>query len=78
MLKITIHSSDEAVTFQVEGKLVGAWAMESEQAWNNESSARNRKAFIVDLTETLYSTTKASAYSRRCSVTVRFSKHPEP
>jgi hypothetical protein len=54
MLKITIHSSDEAVTFQVEGKLVGAWAAELEQAWNKESSARNRKAFIVDLTETLY------------------------
>ena len=54
MLKITIHSSDEAVTFQVEGKLVGAWAAELEQAWNKESPARNRKAFIVDLTETLY------------------------
>ena len=54
MLKITIHSSDEAVTFQVEGKLVGRWAAELEQAWTKQSSARNRKAFIVDLTETLY------------------------
>ncbi|HLK20835.1 MAG TPA: TolC family protein [Bryobacteraceae bacterium] len=54
MLKITIHASDEALTFQVEGKLVGAWAVELEEAWVKESSVHNRKAFIVDLTETLY------------------------
>ena len=30
MLKITIHESSDALTFQVEGKLVGAWAKELE------------------------------------------------
>jgi outer membrane protein len=54
MLKITIHDSSEALTFQVEGKLIGAWARELEQAWKAASSVRKRKALIVDLTETLY------------------------
>ena len=54
MLKITIHESSEALTFQVEGKLVGDWAKELEQAWKGKSSTRDRKALIVDLTETLY------------------------
>lgn len=54
MLKITVHDSSEAITFQVEGKLVGAWAKELEQAWKTSSLSRNRKALIVDLTETSY------------------------
>src|SRR3984893_1840047 len=54
MLKITIHDSPEALTFQVEGKLMGGWAKELEQSWKTASSIRDRKALIVDLTETLY------------------------
>jgi hypothetical protein len=54
MLKITLHDGPEALTFQVEGKLVGAWAKELEQSWKTASSIRNRKALIVDLTETSY------------------------
>src|SRR5260370_38464638 len=54
MLKITMHDGPEALTFQVEGKLVGAWAKELEQSWKTASSIRDRKALIVDLTETLY------------------------
>src|SRR6202790_5223420 len=54
MLKITIHDGPEAITFQVEGKLIGAWAKELEQSWKTASEIRNRKALIVDLTETLY------------------------
>ena len=54
MLKITNHESAEAVTFQVEGKLVGAWAKELEHAWKTISTNQNRKALIVDLTEILY------------------------
>jgi outer membrane protein len=54
MLKITIHESSEALTFQVEGKLIGDWAKELEQAWQVSCAARNRKALIVDLTETLH------------------------
>src|SRR5882724_3700974 len=54
MLKITIHESSDALTFQVEGKLVGAWAKELEEAWNHARVTPERKALIVDLTETLY------------------------
>src|SRR5580704_4586551 len=54
MLKITIHESAEALTFQVEGKLIGDWAKELDQAWQVSYSVRNRKALIVDLTETLH------------------------
>ncbi len=54
MLKITMHDGPEALTFQVEGKLVGAWAKELEQSWKTASSIRNRKALIVDLTEISY------------------------
>lgn len=54
MLKITIHDSPEALTFQVEGKLIGAWAKELEQSWKTAASIRNRKALIVDLTGTMY------------------------
>jgi hypothetical protein len=54
MLKITIHDRPETLTFQVEGKLIGAWARELEQSWKTSASIRDRKALIVDLTETLY------------------------
>ncbi len=52
MLKITMHEGPTATTFQVEGKLVGAWAGELEQAW--DASAVANKARIVDLTGTLF------------------------
>jgi outer membrane protein len=54
MLKITIHHSPTTLTFQVEGKLIGAWARELEAAWNSVSSNPNEKARVVDLTETLF------------------------
>lgn len=54
MLKITVHDAPEALTFQVEGKLIGAWARELEQSWETADRVRSRKAPIVDLTGTLY------------------------
>ncbi|MGD0299158.1 MAG: TolC family protein [Bryobacteraceae bacterium] len=54
MLKITIHESSDALTFQVEGKLVGDWAKELEQAWKTNYRVTSGKKLIVDLTETLY------------------------
>src|SRR5690348_13258530 len=54
MLKISIHDDPEALTFKVEGKLIGAWAKELEQSWKTASSIRERKALIIDLTEALY------------------------
>ncbi len=54
MLKITIHDSPESQTFQVEGKLIGAWARELEQSWKTASSVNDRKARIIDLAGTLF------------------------
>jgi len=51
---MTIHDGPEALTFQVEGKLISAWAKELEQSCKTGASTRERKALIVDLTETLY------------------------
>ena len=54
MLKISVHEAPATVTFQVEGKLVGAWAKELEQSWSAAASLRKQKKAIVDLTETLF------------------------
>jgi outer membrane protein len=54
MLRITIHDSPEALTFLVEGKLVGDWAKELEQCWQQSASVRGHRALIVDLSETLF------------------------
>jgi outer membrane protein TolC len=50
MLKITIHDAPETLTFQLEGRLIGAWARELEQSWMTARSVVGRKSVIVDLT----------------------------
>ena len=50
MLKITIHDSPEALTFQVEGKLIGDWAKELEAGledsfYSAESESINRRSY---------------------------------
>jgi hypothetical protein len=54
MLRITMHDDLEALTFQVEGRLVGAWARELEQSWKIAAPVRGNKARIVDLTGILF------------------------
>jgi outer membrane protein TolC len=54
MLRITTQTSPEAVTFLVEGKLVGEWAKELEQAWEQNAAERQHRAAIIDLTETQF------------------------
>jgi hypothetical protein len=54
MLRITTLSSADALTFRLEGKLVGAWAKELEQAWIASAGARDGRKLTVDLTETLF------------------------
>jgi hypothetical protein len=54
MLKVTLHDSLEAITFQVEGRLVGAWAAELEQSWKTAALVRGNKTRIVDLTGILF------------------------
>lgn len=54
MLRITVQDNPEALTFLVEGKLVGAWARELEKSWREAELVRGHRAMIVDLTETLF------------------------
>jgi outer membrane protein TolC len=54
MLRITLHDTPKALTFEVEGRLVGAWARELEQSWKTATSIGDGRAMIVDLRGTLY------------------------
>ncbi len=54
MLRITMQESPEALTFLVEGKLVGAWAKELEESWRQAASLRGHRALIIDLSEALF------------------------
>jgi len=49
-----MHDSPEALTFLVEGRLIGEWARELEQSWKSAASMRENRAPIVDLTGTLF------------------------
>jgi outer membrane protein len=54
MLRITTHDSPEALTFQVEGRLVGDWAKELECCWKSTAQARENRVPIIDLTGVLF------------------------
>jgi outer membrane protein len=54
MLRISVLDSPGALTFQVEGRLVGAWAKELEHSWNSAASVRGNRAPIIDLTGILF------------------------
>jgi outer membrane protein len=54
MLRITLHESPQALIFQVEGRLVGAWAKELEQSWKGVVAVRGNRKTVVDLTGTLF------------------------
>src|ERR1700722_3393599 len=54
MLRITMQDCPEALTFLVEGRLVGAWAKELEKSWRQAAPARGQRALIIDLTEALF------------------------
>ncbi len=54
MLRITTHESPEALSLQVEGRLVGDWAKELEHCWKSVAHARGNKAPIIDLTGVLF------------------------
>jgi outer membrane protein TolC len=51
MLRITIQESPQASTLKLEGKLVGPWVRELEQAWSAVAPGR---ALIVDLADVTF------------------------
>jgi anti-anti-sigma regulatory factor len=54
MMKIQIREMDDEVTFQVEGRLAGAWVTELEQCWRSARPAHPNARFSVDLTGVTY------------------------
>jgi len=49
-----MHDGPEALTFQVEGRLVGDWARELEHSWVRTAPDRGNRAPIIDLTGILF------------------------
>jgi anti-anti-sigma regulatory factor len=48
-LKITVHEEPDAMTLTIEGKVVGPWSNELDQAWRSVAASRGSKRLIVDL-----------------------------
>ena len=50
MLRITVHDNPQALTFQLEGRLAGAWVKEVEQCWQSALAQQRKPILRVDLT----------------------------
>jgi anti-anti-sigma regulatory factor len=49
MLRITTHQESKSLTFQLEGKLAGAWVQELRDCWQNLLRDRGLPAICIDL-----------------------------
>ena len=61
MLRITIHDNLESLTFQLEGRLAGAWVREVEEC-RQRTLAGRRPAVRVDLTGVTFIDAAGKAY----------------
>jgi hypothetical protein len=50
MLRITVHDSPRALTFQLEGSLAGPWLRVLEECWQGTLARRRKPLLRVDLT----------------------------
>ena len=50
MLRITVHDKPRILTFQLEGRLAGAWLRELEECWRNVLAGPHKPVLRVDLT----------------------------
>jgi anti-anti-sigma regulatory factor len=50
MLRITVHDTPPVLTFQLEGRLAGAWVRELEACWQGTLARRRQPILRVDLT----------------------------
>jgi anti-anti-sigma regulatory factor len=50
MLRITMRDIQESLTFQLEGRLAGAWVKEVEQCWQSTLNRQRKPILHVDLT----------------------------
>ena len=50
MLRITVHDSPRALTFQLEGRLAGPWVRVLEECWQSTPARQGKPVLRVDLT----------------------------
>ena len=50
MLRITVKDNPQALTFQLEGRLVGPWLRELEACWQSTLAHHRKSILRVDLT----------------------------
>jgi ABC-type transporter Mla MlaB component len=50
MLRITVHESQRALTFQLEGRLAGPWLRELEECWQSTLDRQRKPILRIDLT----------------------------
>ncbi len=50
MLRITVNDGRRALTFQLEGRLVGPWVPVLEECWQSALAGRRKRTPRVDLT----------------------------
>jgi anti-anti-sigma regulatory factor len=54
MLRITVHDTAGAVTFQLEGRLAGPWVRVLEECWQTSVTGPRVKSLRLDLTGVTY------------------------
>src|SRR5437667_5498981 len=62
MLRITVHDNLESVTFQLEGRLAGAWVREVEECRQRTLACRRGIAVRFDLTGVTFIDAAGKAY----------------
>src|ERR1700694_2705866 len=62
MLRITIHDNMESVTFQLEGRLAGAWVGEVEECRQGMLAGRRRPSVRFDLAGVTFIDAAGKAY----------------
>jgi ABC-type transporter Mla MlaB component len=62
MLRITVHENLESLTFQLEGKLAGAWVGAVEECRQGTLAGRRWPALRFDLTGVTYIDAAGKAY----------------
>ena len=62
MLRITVHDNPESVTFQLEGRLAGAWVREVEECRQRTLAGRRGMGVRFDLAEVTFIDAVAKVY----------------
>jgi anti-anti-sigma regulatory factor len=62
MLRLTIHDNPESLTFQLEGRLAGAWVKEVEECRRRTLAGRPRIAVRFDLAGVTFIDDAGKAY----------------